>query len=335
MLSNTAVSTAARASASAWARGRRARRLGRTEQALAPGHVLHRHHARRPPVEDHVLRGHLDVEQRAVLAAVAERAPRHGDAARRIGGERGERRVERRPLLGRAEAVHGHRPELVGGVPVAAHGGVVDGQVAQRLAVVDHHRHRAAGEQLAVAPLALGGRRLGGPARGHVARPADDARDPPRGVAHEALAVVHPHPAAVAVAHAVLAREARARRIGQARRELGPDARRVVGVQLRAPPVDRRVDLVGPVADDVGEARRAGDAAGGEVGVVHVAGHRLGGEAVAPLAHAQRLLGLELRGRVLLHLHHLGEHAAGVAHREEVGARPHRRPWPAVVRAAS
>lgn len=110
--------------------------------ALALADVLREREHRPAPVElDRVPRD-LDREEPPVLRAMAPLAGTlHADARER------DRLAQRRDLLGRADVGDRHREELVAGVAVVLHGGGVDLEEAQRLAVVDPGGLRVVREQ--------------------------------------------------------------------------------------------------------------------------------------------------------------------------------------------
>jgi hypothetical protein len=92
--------------------------------------------------------GDLDVDHGAVLDPVLP-----GARDRRAGTLVLDARQQLFDVLGRADVGDRHREELVAAVAVVAHGGVVDGEEAQRLRVVDPHRERMLLEQEPVALL--------------------------------------------------------------------------------------------------------------------------------------------------------------------------------------
>ena len=188
-------------------------------------------------------------------------APDHRQLAR-VGGqagvhlearEHGEHRRQRRAQLvaeGRQEAVLG----LVGGLG------------------------------LAVGPLELLPRAL---AVADVDRAADHPHRPAAGVAHDEPLVPGMEVAAVAVPDAVLDAEGGAA-AGDGAVDLVAHAGDVLGVDLPLPPVEVGGDLLGPVAEQFEGALRALDGVGVDRPVVDQAADRLGGEAEALLALAQR-----------------------------------------------
>ena len=111
----------------------------------APADVVDEDDAGRAAGKDEGMRGDLDHDHLAVFLAVRPLAV-HA-VADQVGLEVGEQGGDgfRRP-----DVVDGHRPELVAGVAVELNGGLVDGEEAQGLVVVDPHRQRVALEQQAV-----------------------------------------------------------------------------------------------------------------------------------------------------------------------------------------
>ena len=115
------------------------------EPVLEPepvGDVVGEHERRLAAVVDDRPGRDLDVDDRAVLAPVV---PGRGAVrARAVLGQAPEQRLH---VLARADLRDRHREELVAGVAVVADRGVVDGEEAQRVGVVDPHRQRARLEQ--------------------------------------------------------------------------------------------------------------------------------------------------------------------------------------------
>ena len=118
------------------------------------GHVVGEHERGRPALEHHLAGRDLDVDQRAVLLAVAPR-PRHRRARAAARLEVAEQLVD---VLARPDVGDRHGQELLARVAVVAHGRLVDRQEAQGLGVVDPHRQRVGLEQEPVALLRVGQR---------------------------------------------------------------------------------------------------------------------------------------------------------------------------------
>ncbi len=163
--------------------------------------------------------------------------------------------------------------------------------------------------RLLVGPLEL---LLGVLAVADVDRAADDTHGPALGVAHDEPLVPGVNVAPVAVAHPVLDAEGGVAPLDGAV-DLLLDPVDVLGVDLRAPPLQLREDLLRPVSQEAQEAQGALDGAGFERPVVDQAADRFGGQAEALLALAQGRL-------VALHLGDVGRHAP---HEEPAGLVAH------------
>ena len=122
---------------------------------LALGDVVGEGEPRRPSAEADRARRHFDVDQSPVLPAVLPDT----DALRRI-AEPGQSLVERNLGVRPPDVADRHRQKLGLRVAVVRDRGVVDGEEAQGLGVVDPHRQRVRGEHQPV--LRLGGPQLFG-----------------------------------------------------------------------------------------------------------------------------------------------------------------------------
>ena len=131
--------------------------LRQREPLLEPqplGHVVREHERRPAALHDHPAGGDLDVDHRAVLGLVTPHA-RHRRARPAAVAEVGEQRFD---VLSWPDVLDRHAQELLARVAVVPDRGLVDGQEAQRLGVVDPHRERARLEQQPVALLGAGER---------------------------------------------------------------------------------------------------------------------------------------------------------------------------------
>ena len=126
------------------------------------GDVAGLDHARRTTAVVQAVGGHFHLEDGPVLRAV----PPHAAVLHRHPGA-GQHLAQRRDVFRGPDVLDRHAEELGATVAVLLHRGVVDGQVAERLAVVDEQRVGNGVEQAPVALLAVEQRVLGLAALGH------------------------------------------------------------------------------------------------------------------------------------------------------------------------